>query len=87
MANTPVDPLQTLQAAWSAPPNSPEQAELLATLREALEIQPAPIPVLSQTLINVVANAGDSLLKRWVLELVHFAICRSSLTLEQRTQS
>lgn len=87
MANTPVDPLQTLQAAWSAPPNSSEQAELLTTLREALEIQPAPIPILSQTLINVVANTGDSLVKRWVLDLVHFAICRSSLTLEVRTQS
>ena len=87
MANTPFDPLQALQAAWSAPPNSPEQAELLTTLREALELQPAPIPILSQTLIGVVANAGDSLVKRWVLDLVHFAICRSSLTLEVRTQS
>ncbi|KAF9482650.1 hypothetical protein BDN70DRAFT_874838 [Pholiota conissans] len=86
MASNPVDPLQTLQAAWAAPPNSQEQAELLATLREALEAHPAPIPILIQTLINVVANTGDSLLKRWVLDLVHFAICRSSLTLEQRTQ-
>ena len=87
MASNPVDPLQTLQAALSAQANSQEQADLLATLRESLEIHPAPIPILAQTLINVVVNAGDSLLKRWVLDLFHFAICRSSLTLDQRTQS
>lgn len=87
MTSSPVDPLQTLQAALSAPANSQEQADLLANLRETLEIHPAPIPILAQTLINVVVNAGDSLLKRWVLDLFHFAICRSSLTLDQRTQS
>ncbi|PPQ68582.1 hypothetical protein CVT25_005425 [Psilocybe cyanescens] len=86
MASTPVDPLQTLQAALSAPANSQEQADLLATLRESLENHPAPIPILVQTLINVVVNSGDSLLKRWVLDLFHFAICRSSLSLDQRTQ-
>lgn len=86
MASSPVDPLQTLQAALSAPANSQEQADLLSNLRETLEIHPAPIPILAQTLINVVVNAGDSLLKRWVLDLFHFAICRSSLTLDQRTQ-
>ncbi|KAH9479566.1 Symplekin [Psilocybe cubensis] len=86
MASTSNDPLQTLQAALSAPANSQEQANLLATLRESLEANPAPIPILVQTLINVVVNSGDSLLKRWILDLLHFAICRSSLSLDQRTQ-
>lgn len=87
MANNPVDPLQLLQAALTAPANSQEQATLLATLRESLESQPSPIPILAQTLFSVTVNAGDSLLKRWVLDLVHFAICRSTLTLDQKTQS
>ena len=87
MAGNPVDPLQTLQAALSVQANSKEQADLLATLRESLENHPAPIPILVGTLIGIVVNAGDSLLKRWVIDLLHFAICRSSLSLEQRTQS
>ncbi|KAK2463684.1 hypothetical protein APHAL10511_004435 [Amanita phalloides] len=86
MAGNPVDPLQTLQAALKVPANSEEQADLLATFRESLESHPAPIPILVGTLIGIVVNAGDSLLKRWVIDLLHFAICRSTLSLEQRTQ-
>lgn len=87
MASNPVDPLQALHAALTVQPNSKEQADLLATLRESLENHPAPIPILVGTLIGIVVNAGDSLLKRWVIDLLHFAICRSTLSLEQRTQS
>ncbi|KAJ7245107.1 Symplekin tight junction protein C terminal-domain-containing protein [Mycena haematopus] len=86
MASNPVDPLQTLQAALTVQPNSQEQADILASLREALEQQPAPITVLAGTLIAFVVNAGDSLLKTWVIDLLHFAICRAPLSLEQRTQ-
>ncbi|KAJ7733250.1 Symplekin tight junction protein C terminal-domain-containing protein [Mycena maculata] len=86
MASTPVDPLQTLQAALTVQANSKEQADILATLREALELQPAPITVLVGALIGFVVNAGDSLLKTWVIDLLHFAICRAPLSLEQRTQ-
>ncbi|KAF5383732.1 hypothetical protein D9615_003524 [Tricholomella constricta] len=82
----PVDPLHTLQAALKVPPNSNEQANLLATLREHLESAPAPIPILVGTLTGLIVNAGDSLLKRWVIDLLHFAICRSTLSIEQRTQ-
>ncbi|KAJ7504498.1 Symplekin tight junction protein C terminal-domain-containing protein [Mycena galericulata] len=84
--SNPVDPLQTLQAALTVQANSKEQADILATLREALELQPAPITVLVGALIGFVVNAGDSLLKTWVIDLLHFAICRAPLTLEQRTQ-
>ncbi|OCH93643.1 hypothetical protein OBBRIDRAFT_885314 [Obba rivulosa] len=86
MAAEPVDPLQQLAAALAVPPDSKEQADLLATLRESLEAHPSPIPILCTTLIKTVAGAGDSLLKRWVLDLLHYAICRSSLTVEARTQ-
>jgi symplekin len=87
MASNPVDPLQTLQAALSVPANSEEQAELLSKLRDSLEQHPAPIRVLVGTLIASVVNAGDSLLKTWVIDLLHFAICRSTLSMEQKTQS
>ncbi|KAH7914854.1 Symplekin tight junction protein C terminal-domain-containing protein [Hygrophoropsis aurantiaca] len=86
MAGNPVDPLQALSAALAVPPDSKEQADLLATLRESLEAHPNPIPILCTTLIKTVSGAGDSLLKRWVLDLLHFAICRSTLSLEVRTQ-
>lgn len=87
MATTPVDPLQLLQAALTAPENTKEQADLLASLRETLELHPAPIPILVHTLTGKVVNAEDSLLKRWVLDLSHFALGRSTLSIDQRTQS
>ena len=85
MAAAVVDPLQTLSAALAAPPDSKEQADLLTTLRESLEARPQPIPILCTTLIKNATGASDSLLKRWVLDLLHFAICRSSLNIEVRT--
>ncbi|EGN96587.1 hypothetical protein SERLA73DRAFT_111193 [Serpula lacrymans var. lacrymans S7.3] len=86
MAGNPIDPLQALSAALAVPPDSKEQADLLAALRESLEAHPNPIPILCTTLVKTVSGSGDSLLKRWVLDLLHFAICRSSLSLEVRTQ-
>ncbi|KAL4250329.1 hypothetical protein ABKN59_005891 [Abortiporus biennis] len=82
----PIDPLQALSAALAVPADSKEQAELLAALRESLEAHPGPIPILCTTLLKTVSAAGDSLLKRWVLDLLHFAICRSTLSIEARTQ-
>ena len=86
MATNAVDPLQALGAAIAVPANSKEQADLLATLRESLEAQPAPIPILCTTLFSKLVGPGDSLLKKWFLDLLHFAICRSTLSLETRTQ-
>jgi symplekin len=86
MAANPVDPLQALGAAIAVTANSKEQADLLATLRESLEAQPGPIPILCTTLFSRLVSAGDSLLRQWFLDLLHFAICRSTLSLEARTQ-
>lgn len=86
MASNAFDPLQTLQAALAVPANSKEQADILATLREFLETHPGPIRILVGTLINNVANAGDSLLKRWVIDLFHFAVGRADIPVEQKTQ-
>lgn len=86
MSNNPIDPLQALSAALAAPSDSKEQSDLLNALRENLEAFPNPIPILCATLISTVSGAGESLLKRWVLDLMHFALCRSSLSLDARTQ-
>ncbi|KAI0272578.1 Symplekin tight junction protein C terminal-domain-containing protein [Gloeopeniophorella convolvens] len=81
-----MDPLQALTAALSVPADSKEQADLLATLRETLEAQPHPIPILCSTLLKTAAGSADSLLKRWVLDLLHFGIARAPLAVEARTQ-
>ena len=80
-----MDPLQALTAALSVPADSKEQADLLAALRETLEAQPHPIPILCNTLLKTAAGSNDSLLKRWVLELLHFGIARAPLSVEART--
>ncbi|KAI8996570.1 Symplekin tight junction protein C terminal-domain-containing protein [Trametes punicea] len=79
------DPLSQLSLALAAPADSKEQADLLAALRESLENHPS-LSILCSTLIKTLSGAGDSLLKRWVLDLLHFAICRSSLGVDARTQ-
>ncbi|KAI0091687.1 Symplekin tight junction protein C terminal-domain-containing protein [Irpex rosettiformis] len=86
MASAPFDPLKALSAALGAATDSKEQADVLNTLREHLEAHPSPIPVLCSTLISTLSNAGDSVLRRWVLDLLHFAICRANLSVEARTQ-
>ncbi|KAI0629295.1 Symplekin tight junction protein C terminal-domain-containing protein [Trametes polyzona] len=80
-----VDPLSQLSLALAAPADSKEQADLLASLRESLENHPS-LYILCSTLIKTLSGVGDSLLKRWVLDLLHYAICRSNLSLDARTQ-
>lgn len=79
------DPLSHFSLALAAPADSKEQADLLATLRDSLEGHPS-LPILCSTLLKTLSGAGDSLLKRWVLDLLHFAICRSNLSIDARTQ-
>ena len=80
-----MDPLQALTAALSVPADSKEQADLLAALRETLEALPHPIPILCNTLLKTTAASNDSLLRRWVLELLHFGIARAPLSVDART--
>lgn len=87
MASAPLEPLQALHAAMNLQQNSKEQADILTQLREFLETHPNPIPILVSTFLGTVVNAADSLFKKWVIDLLHFGICRSTLSLDQRTQS
>ncbi|KAI5124287.1 hypothetical protein M0805_005134 [Coniferiporia weirii] len=81
-----MDPLQALQAAYSVPADSKEQAELLCQLRENLEAHPNYIPVLCTSLVRGVPGAQDSFLKRWTLDLLHYGIGRANLPVEKRTE-
>lgn len=81
-----MDPLQALQAAYSVQPDSSEQADLLAKLRENLEANSTYIPVLVSNLIRGVLGAKDSLLRRWTLELLHYGLGRANLPVEKRTE-
>jgi symplekin len=81
----PIDPLQTLATALVLPSDSKEQADILVGLREHLEIQPAAIPVLCVTLLGNVLNTDDTPFKRWILDLFNYAISRSTLTIEVKT--
>lgn len=81
-----MDPLQTLQKAYAVPPDSKEQEDLLAQLRESLESNPSFVPLLCSSLIRTVTGAQDSILKRWTLDLLHYAISRANLPVEKRTE-
>ncbi len=81
-----MDPLQTLQKAYSVPADSKEQADLLSQLRESLETNPNFVPLLCSSLIKTVIGAQDSLLKRWTLDLLHYGISRANLPVEKRTE-
>ncbi|TRM60720.1 Symplekin tight junction protein C terminal-domain-containing protein [Schizophyllum amplum] len=80
------DPLGMLQAALTAEANSPAQSDILTSLRSTLEAAPAPIPILVSTLVSNIAGGGDSLLRTWVVDLLCFGICTTSLHVDQRTQ-
>ncbi|KZT34250.1 hypothetical protein SISSUDRAFT_1065486 [Sistotremastrum suecicum HHB10207 ss-3] len=82
----PVDPIQLFSAAINDPPNSAQQAQTLATLREALESQPNRLPMFLSTLVGSTARAENSLLKSWMLDLLHYALSQTTLNIDARTQ-
>jgi symplekin len=80
-----VDPLHALQGALQAPAGSAAQAEQLSVLRASLEATPGRIPLLAGTLLGPNLRA-DSLLRRWVLDLLAFGLARAPLAPEPRVQ-
>ena len=81
-----MDPLQSLNVAISLPTDSKEQTDILSQLREYLEEQPGSIPILCTTLLGSVVNTPDSAFKRWLLDLLLFALSKSTLASEVKTQ-
>ncbi|KZT59495.1 hypothetical protein CALCODRAFT_430835 [Calocera cornea HHB12733] len=80
------DPLQLLSSALSAPADSPLQAERLSELRVVLEKkQPSLIPIMISNLLPTTALSLDSVLKRWLLDLVLYALGSQTLDYGTRT--
>ncbi|KAG9035999.1 hypothetical protein FRB95_009999 [Tulasnella sp. JGI-2019a] len=79
-----MDPIQVLTHALSLPADSPEQSALFSQLREHLESQPASIPVLCTTLLANVVSPKDSAFKLWLIDLLQFALSRSSLPVDTK---
>ena len=84
-AAPPLDPLEQMGAVVNAPANSKEQADMLAALRDSLENHPTLATVCSGFALGILAGP-DSLLRRWALDLVHFAIAKSALSTDARTK-
>ncbi|EJU03654.1 hypothetical protein DACRYDRAFT_21169 [Dacryopinax primogenitus] len=84
-AGTP-DPLQLLSSALSAPADSAEQGERLVQLRVVLENnRPSLIPIMISNLLPTTAMSVDSVLKRWLLDLVLYALGSQALDYNTRT--
>jgi symplekin len=82
-----VDPVATLRQALTLPTDSPEQANVLATLRENLENVSSNVPVLLlRKLVPGVQGQPDSLFKQWVFDLVWYCICRAPMSIQERTR-
>lgn len=81
-----MDPLDVLKKALSSPAGSDDQRTVLAQLRAQLEMQPALIHPLCTMLVSTIVTASDSLMKLWVLDLLHFALSRSTLGVDAKAQ-
>lgn len=74
--------------ALSSPSESEQQANVLLEVKQAIEAEPAFLPVLYSTILSVAARAGP-LLKRWIADIVEFTVARlaviaSPISPEQR---
>lgn len=74
--------------ALSSPADSEQQSSILEQVKEAIESDPAYIPILYSTILSVAPKAGY-LLKRWIAEIVEFVVARliilsSPISPEQR---
>ncbi len=90
-AFSPLDPLAALTTSLSLPADSPSQASSFLTASQAFEsapqnIQAVIIPVLNQVMEGE-SGKKDTLLKRWLLEMVGYGMGRSELSMEGKVSS
>ncbi|KAJ9112124.1 hypothetical protein QFC20_002305 [Naganishia adeliensis] len=79
-----MDPYQALTIALSQPANSPAQAAALQATTQIFEAHPQQIEHIVLPLIDAIKGNPDSTLKRWVLQIVAFAVGRSHLLYETK---
>ncbi|KAG8760401.1 hypothetical protein FRC11_000462 [Ceratobasidium sp. 423] len=81
-----MDP-NAFNAALNAPSGSAEQIQILSELRTVLEQQQSTIPIFLTTLgPRILATAGESVIKQWMVELLLFGLAQSTLVVENRAQ-
>ncbi|CAE6382445.1 unnamed protein product [Rhizoctonia solani] len=81
-----MDP-NAFNAALNAPAGSAEQIQILSELRGVLEQQQSTVPIFLTTLApRILAQAGESVIKQWMMDLLLFGLSQSSLVVENRAQ-
>ncbi|QRW17189.1 symplekin [Rhizoctonia solani] len=81
-----MDP-NAFNAALNAPAGSTEQIQILSELRTVLEQQQSTVPIFLTTLApRILAQAGESVIKQWMMDLLLFGLSQSSLVVENRAQ-
>lgn len=92
MASSAHEVLILFSQALSQPADSESQANILNSVKTAIEQDPAYIPTLYPTILSVTARAGNgSLLKRWIADVVELVAARmatvsNALSTDQRIQ-
>lgn len=81
-----VDPLTAFSNAVALPAESPAQAEGLVKAGQRFEDVPDRLPELCAQLLPMVVDGGDTLLRKWTLEMVLLAVGRSRLVGEVKVQ-
>jgi symplekin len=80
------DPVQALHQALTLPAESTEQSKALQTASERFEANPKRLPELCAQLLPMVVDGGETLLRRWTLEMVGFAVGRGELGEEVKVE-
>lgn len=75
----PLDPVQALTVALSAPGESRQQADALLAAGTRYEEHPDRLPDLVSRLLPMITDGGDSLLRAWTLDMVALAVGRADL--------
>lgn len=88
--SAPNDPYTALSTALALPADSTAQAEALQTANDVLQGRPELIELICVPLLDAIqagtaSQTKDSIVKKWVLELLAFALGRSSLLLEAKS--
>lgn len=88
--SAPNDPYTALSKALALPAESAEQADALQIANDVLQGRPELIELICVPLLEAIQTGAvnpqtrDSIVKKWVLELLAFALGRSSLPLEAK---
>lgn len=84
--STGIDPITAFSDAVALPAESAAQADALVLAATRFEDVPDKLPVLLEQLLPMVVNGGDTLIRKWTLEMVLMVVGRSRLGGEVKVQ-